>query len=118
MANLTDGLIEQPMQKCGRNVDITLLKINSDCTFHFLHSSGGGRQSLDNCESIIQLCQNLDECRPLFDRKTRANIIFRIEENETSNSLCPKLVLQMDANHGWTAEGSTIFISNDGNKNC
>ena len=110
VANLTDGLIKQPMQKCGKKVDIVLLKINSDCKLHYLHSSGGGRRSLDNCDSVIQLCQTPEKCRPLFDGKTKANIIFRIE-SETSNSLCPKLVLQMDANRGWTAEGSTIYVS-------
>jgi len=121
--NVTNKLVEESLQQCGINDDAILLKINEGnvspwgwmdpCTFIFLNrDSGGGSEALQDCDRKIQLC-NSDGCRPLSDGKTKANVIFRIEGSETSNNLCPKVILQMDANgwHDWTGKGSTFYVS-------
>ena len=59
----------------------------------------------------IQLCK-ADNCRPLSDEEANINVIFRIEGPETSNNLCPKVILQMYANgyNDWSGKGSTFYI--------
>merc|ERR1712223_1820989 len=112
--------------KCGNWEDLFLLKIFENnfqgfpfgetdvkCSIHYFKSSGGNLVPLDDCESRIQLCQNSDDCRPLFDGNTRSNIVFRIGGSETSNDYCPKLILQMNANGYYDKKGigSHFYVS-------
>ena len=68
--------------------------------------------SVHHLSSKIQLC-NSEDCRPLSNGEANINVLFRIEGSETSNSLCPKVILQMDADefyHGWNTDGSTFYV--------
>jgi len=118
----TDEFMEGSILKCGNWEDLFLLKIydnknnlweNAECTLHYFQESGGSIVPLEDCVSRIQLCQTSENCRPLFDGNTKANIIFRVGESETSNDDCPKLILQMNANGYFdkTGKGSNIYVS-------
>jgi len=112
-------LLEEPVQQCGNNEDVTILKINPKqrnvCQFHFRNAitGDGDRYFLDNCESKIQLCSS-EDCCPLSNGEANINVIFRIEGSETSNSQCPKVILQMDSEglewNDWNTDGSTFYV--------
>ena len=123
MAQLSDGLIEESVMKCGIWEDLFLLKIHDnistkECSIHYYigyegRVSGGRVGNVEDCKSRIEICKSSNDCRPLFDGNTKANIVFRIGGSETSNDHCPKLILQMNANgfNDWKGNGSTFYVS-------
>ena len=138
MANVDGDILEEPLQKCGSVESMySYLMIHKDpipkryhnaiakCTV-ISTSNGYKTHGLDDCESVIQLCQNSYDCRPLFDGKTSANIIF--QTGIQTNNLCPKIVLQLGAKYGRAdcAEGTcgehptggNVYVHNENSFYC
>ena len=116
MANISSELLDEPMQRCGSIDDtfVMMIKGNS-CDLVYLVQSGGGRTTLKNCDSVLQLCKN-NQCQPLLDGKTNANIVFRNGENNETNNLCPRIIFtkELETNkwprHDWSRRGTPIFV--------
>ena len=92
MANVSSELLDEPIQRCGSIYDTFVMEIEGNsCRLIFLVESGGGSRPLKNCPSVLQWCKN-NQCQPLLDGKTKANIVFRNGENYGTNNLCPRII--------------------------
>ena len=117
--------LEEHAQSCGDKDNLAILKIgfNDDlekpqpCIFRLAKSQDQSEDfELKDCESVIQICENSNECHPLLDGKTKANIVFHVGNIVQKNQNCPKLILQMAPYNyidRWTVEGSTFYVSHD-----
>ena len=116
IANFSSELLDETMQRCGSIDDTFLMEIKGDsCRLIYLVLGGGGSKTLKNCRSVLQWCEN-NQCQPLLDGKTNANIVFRNGENKETNNLCPRIIFTKELEtikwpqYDWSRSGTPIFF--------